>query len=149
MADPVARKLPLRHPAENPTFILMVVLNFAILAVLIDFLASAALIPPSLRGTNWEATWRAVAGAIILVAPAIMVVRQVQRASIRGTAVRLSRTQFPDLYASVDDFAATLGISQLPRTHSWSVRRIWRLHQLGLFGPAPTVDQAHRSQPVA
>jgi len=149
MADPVARKLPLRHPAENPTFILMLVLNFAILAVLIDFLASAALIPPSLRGTNWEAPWRAVAGSIILVAPAIMVVRQIQRASIRGTAVRLSRTQFPDLYASVDDFAATLGISQLPRTHSWSVRRIWRLHQLGLFGPAPTVDQAHRSQPVA
>lgn len=37
MADPIARKLPLRHPAENPTFILMVILNFAILAVLIDF----------------------------------------------------------------------------------------------------------------
>jgi Zn-dependent protease with chaperone function len=245
------------------------------------------LIPPSLRGTNWEAAIRAVAGAIILVAPAIMVVRQVQRASIRGTAVRLSRTQFPDMYASVDDFAATLGvkptpalylsngngtlnafaaqsgwtnnyvvltnelfanlrhdnregtrfilghelghirlhhvalwynlvlcysqlipilgptlsrlreyscdrngaaleskgelglvlltagryaadnvqvselvdqgrhlggfwvgISQLPRSHRWTVRRIWRLHQLGLFGPAPTVDQAHRSQPV-
>jgi hypothetical protein len=110
MADRVARKLPLRHPAENPTFILMVVLNFAILGVLIDFLTSTALIPPALRGTNWETTWRAVAGAIILVAPAILVVRQVQRASIRGTAVRLSRTQFPDLYASVDDFAATLGV---------------------------------------
>ena len=231
--------------------------------------------------------WRAVAGAIILVAPAIMVVRQVQRASIRGSAVRLSRTQFPDMYASVDDFAATLGvrptpalylsngngtlnafaaqsgwtnnyvvltnelfanlrhdnregtrfilghelghirlhhvalwynlvlcysqlipilgptlsrlreyscdrngaaleskgelglvlltagryaadnvqvselvdqgrhlggfwvgISQLPRSHPWTVRRIWRLHQLGLFDPAPTVDQAHRPQPV-
>ena len=38
MADRVAERLPLRHPAENPTFILMVVLNFAILAVLIDFL---------------------------------------------------------------------------------------------------------------
>jgi Zn-dependent protease with chaperone function len=287
MADLVARKLPLRHPAENLTFILMVVFNFAILAVLIDFLATAALIPPALRGTNWEGAWRAVAGAIILVAPAIMVVRQVQRASIRGSAVRLSRTQFPDMYASVDDFAATLGvkptpslylsngngtlnafaaqsgwtnnyvvltnelfanlrhdnregtrfilghelghirlhhvalwynlvlcysqlipvlgptlsrlreyssdrngaaleskgqlglvlltagryaadnvqvselvdqgrhlggfwvgISQLPRSHPWTVRRIWRLHQLGLFGPAPTVDQAHRSQPV-
>ena len=46
MADPIARKLPRRHPAEIPTFILMVVLNFAILAVLIDFLASAALILP-------------------------------------------------------------------------------------------------------
>jgi Zn-dependent protease with chaperone function len=269
-------------------FIVMVVLNFAILAVLIDFLATTALIPPALRGTNWEATIRAVAGAIILVAPALLIVRQVQRASIRGTAVQLSRTQFPDLYASVDDFAATLGvkptpavflsngngtlnafaaqsgwinnyvvlsnelfanlrndnregtrfilgheighirlhhvalwyqlvlcysqlipilgptlsrlreyscdrngaaleskgelglvlltagryaadnvqvselvdqghhlggfwvgISQLPRTHPWTVRRIWRLHQLGLFGPADTVDQAHRSQPVA
>ena len=114
MAHQVARKLPLRHPAENPTFVLMVVLNIAILGVLIDFLASAALIPPALRGTNWEATWRAVAAAIILVAPAIMIVRQVQRASIRGTAVRLSRTQFPDLYASMDDFAATLGVKPPP-----------------------------------
>ena len=52
MAHSVARKLPLRHPAENPMFILMVVLNFAILGVLIDFLATAALIPPALRGTN-------------------------------------------------------------------------------------------------
>jgi len=176
MADPVTEKLPLRHPAEIPMFILMVVLNVAILALLIDLLATTALIPPSLRGTNWEATIRAVAGAIILVAPAILVVRQIQRASIRGTAVQLSRTQFPDLYAAVDDFAATLGvkptptvflsngngtlngrhlggfwvgISQLPRTHPWTVRRIWRLHQLGLFGPADTVDQAHRSQSVA
>jgi Zn-dependent protease with chaperone function len=114
MADPVAKKLPLRHPAENPTFIVMVILNLAILAVLIDFLASAALIPPSLRNTDWETTIRAVAAAIILVAPALMIVRQVQRASIRGTAVQLSRTQFPDLYASVDDFAATLHVRPTP-----------------------------------
>jgi Zn-dependent protease with chaperone function len=268
-------------------FILMVVLNFAILAVLIDLLATTALIPPALRGTDWEYTIKAVAGAIILVAPAILLVRQVQRASIRGTAVQLSRTQFPDLYASVDEFAAALGvrpapvvylsngngtlnafaaqsgwtnnytvlsnelfanlrnnnregtrfilghelghirlhhvalwyqlvlcysqlipilgptlsrlreyscdrngaaleskgelglvlltagryaadnvrvselvdqgrhlggfwvgIAQLPRSHPWTVRRIWRLHQLGLFGPAPAVNQAPRSQQV-
>ena len=42
-----------------------------------------------------------------------------------------------------------VGISQLPRSHPWTVRRIWRLHQQGLFGPADTVDQAPRSQPVA
>jgi hypothetical protein len=59
MADPGAGKLPLRHPTENPTFILMVILNLAILGVLIDFLATAALIPPALRGTNWEGTVRA------------------------------------------------------------------------------------------
>ena len=95
MAHSGARKLPLRHPAEIPMFIVMVVLNFAILAVLIDFLTTTALIPPALRGTDWEYTIRAVAGAIILVAPAILVVRQVQRASIRGTAVQLSRTCTP------------------------------------------------------
>src|SRR6516164_1855666 len=114
MADPVARKLPLRHPAENLTFILLVVLNFAILAVLIDFLVSAALIPPALRNTNWETTWRAVAGVIILVAPALILIRQIQRASSRGTAVQLSRTQFPDLYTSIDDFSVTLGVKPTP-----------------------------------
>jgi Zn-dependent protease with chaperone function len=283
-----AEKLPLRHPAENPMFVLMVLLNFAILAVLIDFLATTALIPPALRGTDWEAAIRSAAGAIVLVAPALLIVRQVQRASVRGTAVQLSRTQFPDLYASVDEFAAALGvkpiptvflsngngtlnafaaqsgwtnnyvavsnelfanlrndnregtrfilgheiahirlhhvalwynlvlcysqlipilgptlsrlreyscdrngaaleskgelglilltagryaadnvhvgelvdqgrhlggfwvgISQLPRSHPWTVRRIWRLHQLGLFGPADPVDQARHSRRVA
>jgi hypothetical protein len=44
----------------------------------------------------------------------VAAVRQVQRASIRGTVVRLSRTQFPDLYASVDDFAATLHVKPAP-----------------------------------
>ena len=115
MADSAAaKKLPLRHPAENPMFIFMVVLNFVILGFLIDFLASAALIPPALRGTNWEATWRAVSAAIILVAPALVIIRQVQRASIRGTAVQLSRTQFPDLYGSMDQFAGSLGVKPTP-----------------------------------
>ena len=131
MADRFAGKLPLRHRAETPMFISMVILNLAILGTLIDFLATAN-----------------------LVAPALMVVRQVQRASIRGTAVQLSRTQFPDLYASVDDFAATLGvrptprISQLPRSHPWTVRRIWRLHQLGLFGAAD-LGEAPQPEEVA
>ena len=114
MSEPVAQKLQLRHPAEVPMTILMVVLNLAILGVLIDFLASVALIPTELRGTNWEPTIRAVAGAILLVAPATLLVRQVQRASIRGTAVQLSRTQSPGLYASMDDFAATLGVKPAP-----------------------------------
>ena len=38
-----------------------------------------------------------------------------------------------------------VGISQLPRSHPWTVRRIWRLHQLGLFGPADTAGQAHHA----
>ena len=36
MAHSGAKKLPLRHPAENPTFILMVVLNFVILGLAVS-----------------------------------------------------------------------------------------------------------------
>jgi hypothetical protein len=77
-------------------------------------MADQPLIPPALRGTNWEPTIRAVAAAILVVAPALVIVRQVQRASIRGTAVQLSRTQFPDLYASADGFAAALHVTPTP-----------------------------------
>jgi Zn-dependent protease with chaperone function len=117
MSDSGAQKLPLRHPAEIPMFVLMVVLNFALLIVLIAFLVSTALVPPELRDSNWDVTIRAVAAAILLVAPALLLVRQVQRASIRGTAVQLSRTQFPDLYASMDDFAATLRVKPTPAVY--------------------------------
>jgi hypothetical protein len=48
------------------------------------------LIPPSLRGTNWEVTIPMDAGAIILMAPAIMIVRQVQGHRSAGTAFQLS-----------------------------------------------------------
>jgi hypothetical protein len=51
-----------------PMFILMVILNFAILAVLIDFLASVPLIPPALRGTNRAAVPERRAGLILLAA---------------------------------------------------------------------------------
>src|SRR5215469_7533976 len=114
MADPVARKLPLRHPAEIPMFIFMVFLYLVILGFLIDFLVTANLLHHAMRGNGCETAVHAVAGAIILVAPALLVVRQIQRASIRGTAVQLSRTQFPDLYASSDDFAASLGVKPTP-----------------------------------
>jgi Zn-dependent protease with chaperone function len=117
MGDSVAKKLPLRHPAEIPMFILMVVLNVAILAVLVDLLVSTTLIPAAAIGTDWEPTIRAIAIAILLAAPALLLVRQVQRASIRGTAVQLSRTQFPDLYVSMDDFAATLRVKPTPAVY--------------------------------
>jgi Zn-dependent protease with chaperone function len=38
-----------------------------------------------------------------------------------------------------------VGISQLPRSHPWTVRRVWRLHQAGLFGAVDTVGQAHHT----
>jgi Zn-dependent protease with chaperone function len=44
------------------------------------------------------------------------VIRETQRASIRGTAVQLSPRQFPDLYRSADDFARQLGLRRRPDT---------------------------------
>jgi hypothetical protein len=105
----------------------MVVLNFVILAVLICFLVSTALIPPSVRDTNWEQTIHAVAAAILPVAPAMLRVQQVQRASIRGQPCSC-----PEL--SSRTCMSPWMISQMSRSHPWTVRRIWRLYQLGLFG---------------
>jgi Zn-dependent protease with chaperone function len=111
---PGARQLPLRHPAEIPTFVIMVVLNFLILAALIGYLSTAELVPPALRDTGWETTTRVLAAAIILVAPALVIIRQLQRAAIRGTTVQLSRSQFPDIYASLDEFAHQIGLRPTP-----------------------------------
>jgi Zn-dependent protease with chaperone function len=108
------RTLPLRHPAELPLFGLLVFINFVILAVLIWYLSAATLVPNALRDTGWEVATRTVAAAIILVAPSLVIIRQVQRASIRGTTVQLSRSQFPDIHASLDEFAHTIGLNETP-----------------------------------
>jgi hypothetical protein len=39
-------------------------------------------------------------------------------------------------------------ISQLPRSHPWTVRRIWRLHQRSLFRAVSAAGQAPRSPEV-
>jgi Zn-dependent protease with chaperone function len=106
--------LPLRHPAEIPMFVFLTVLNFVILAALIGYLTAAQLVPHALRGNGWEVTTRTIAAAIILVAPALVVVRQLQRAATRATTVQLSRTQFPAIYQSLDEFATRLGLRPTP-----------------------------------
>lgn len=108
------RRLPLRNPAEIPMFVVLVALNVVILAFLIDYLAWALLVPHAWRDTNWETATRALAAAILAVAPALVIVRQIQRASIRGTAVQLSYSQFPDLQASMAEFARELGLKKTP-----------------------------------
>ena len=52
--------------------------------------------------------------ALLLFLPALVVVRETQRAATRAGAVQLSPTQYPDLDATVDDFARTLGLRRRP-----------------------------------
>jgi Zn-dependent protease with chaperone function len=42
------------------------------------------------------------------------VVRETQRASVRGSAVQLSQSQFPDLYRTAEDFAHKLRLRRRP-----------------------------------
>jgi Zn-dependent protease with chaperone function len=49
--------------------------------------------------------------------PGIVVVRQIQRASVAGTAVALSESQFPDLRTAAADFAQRLGLAKPPQVY--------------------------------
>jgi Zn-dependent protease with chaperone function len=52
--------------------------------------------------------------ALLLLVPGLVVHRQLTRAGIRGSVVRLSRRQFPDIHALKEDFAQRLGLQREP-----------------------------------
>jgi Zn-dependent protease with chaperone function len=56
----------------------------------------------------------------LLLVPGLVVYRQLTRAGIRGSAVRLSRRQFPDIYAVKEDFARRLGLRRDPEIYLMS-----------------------------
>src|ERR687898_779208 len=58
--------------------------------------------------------------ALLLLVPGLVVYRQLTRAGIRGSAVRLSRRQFPDIYAVKEDFARTLDLRREPEIYLMS-----------------------------
>ncbi|MDD7942493.1 M48 family metallopeptidase [Actinomycetospora lutea] len=112
MAAPRVR--PSRHPAEVPFFVLMVVLNLAIVVAIVRAAIVVPFLPESLQSSPGANAIRAALVALLLFVPALVVVREVQRATVRGTAVLLSDQQFPELYRTAEDFAAALGLSRRP-----------------------------------
>jgi Peptidase family M48 len=104
----------LRHPAEVPFFIFMVVLNILIIAAILDAAAVLPFLPDRLEDTGWATAIRVALICLLLFVPALIVVRETQRASTRGTAVQLSQRQFPDLYRTAEDFAHELGLRRRP-----------------------------------
>ena len=58
--------------------------------------------------------------ALLLLVPGLVVYRQLTRAGIRGSAVRLSPRQFPDIYAVKDDFARRLNLRRDPEIYLMS-----------------------------
>jgi Zn-dependent protease with chaperone function len=104
----------LRHPAEVPFFIFMVVLNVIIVAAILDAAWVLPVLPDRLKDTGWAIAVRTALLSLLLLVPGLIVVRETQRASVRGTAVQLSPQQFPDLFGTAEDFARTLGLRRRP-----------------------------------
>ncbi len=103
-----------RHPAEVPFFVVMVILNVAIVLVIVRFAVVVPFLPEDLQDSAFANTVRAGLIGLLLFVPGLVVVREVQRASVLGTAVQLSERQFPGLYGTAQEFADALGLSRRP-----------------------------------
>src|SRR5829696_2292188 len=113
----------LRDPREVPLYIFSVLVNLLIVALivvgalLLGFLN--ALVGEPLSGPMVE-TFRVAFVALLLLVPGLVVYRQLTRAGTRGSAVRLSRRQFPEIYAVKEDFARKLGLRREPEVYLMS-----------------------------
>jgi hypothetical protein len=108
----------LRHPAEVPFFIFMVVLNLIIVAAILYAALVLPFLPERLQHSGWATAIRAALLGLLLFIPALIVVRETQRAATRGTAVQLSQHQYPELYQTTEDFAHTWACGDGPSC-SW------------------------------
>jgi Zn-dependent protease with chaperone function len=113
----------LRSPYEMPLYVFSVLVNLLIIALilvgalLLGFLNALAGEP--LSGPAVEVI-RVAFVALLLLVPALVVYRQLTRAGTRGSAVRLSRRQFPDIYSVKEDFARKLGLKREPEIYLMS-----------------------------
>jgi Zn-dependent protease with chaperone function len=72
--------------------------------------------------------------ALLLLVPGLVVYRQLTRAGIRGSAVRLSRQQFPDIYAVKEDFVRKLGLKRDPEIYLMSGNGVLNAFAASTFG---------------
>src|SRR5215212_11593396 len=113
----------LRDPYEIPLYIFSVLVNLLTIALI---LAGAlllgylnALAGEPLSGPMVDVI-RVGFVALLLLVPGLVFYRQITRAGTRGSAVRLSRRQFPDIYAVKDDFARRLELQRDPEIYLMS-----------------------------
>ena len=112
-----ASRARLRHPAEVPFFVFMVVLNVLIIVAILQAAATLPFLPERIQDSGWGVAIRSALIALLLLVPALIVVRETQRASVRGTAVQLSPRQYGALYRTADEFAHRLGLRRRPQIY--------------------------------
>jgi Zn-dependent protease with chaperone function len=127
----------LRNPYEIPLYIFSVLVNLLIIAIilygalLLGYLNALAGEP--LSGPVIDAIRVGLVGLLLLV-PGLVVYRQLTRAGIRGSAVRLSRQQFSDIYAVKEDFARRLGLKRDPEIYLMSGNGVLNAFAASTFG---------------
>lgn len=107
----------LRHPAEVPFFVFMVVLNVIIIALILQAAATLPFLPERLHDTGWANAVRGALIGLLLLVPTLVIIRETQRAATRGTAVELSPRQYGDLHQTADEFAHRLGLRRRPQIY--------------------------------
>jgi Zn-dependent protease with chaperone function len=130
-------RVGLRNPYEIPLYIFSVLVNLFIVALILvgalflGFLNALAGEP--LSGPTVDVI-RVAFVALLLLVPALVVYRQLTRAGIRGSAVKLSRRQFPDIYAVKDDFARRLHLKRDPEIYLMSGNGVLNAFAASTFG---------------
>src|ERR671910_3091538 len=110
----------LRNPYEIPLYVFSVLVNLLIIALilvgalLLGYLNAVAGEP--LSGPVVDAI-RVAFVALLLLVPGLVLYRQLTRAGTRGSAVRLSPPQFPDIYFLKEDFAQKVGLGRGPENY--------------------------------
>ena len=112
-----ASRRRLRHPAEVPFFVFMVALNVLIIVAILQAAVTLPFLPERIQDSGWGVAIRSALIALLLLVPALIVLRETQRASVRGTAVQLSPRQYGALYRTADEFAQRLGLSRRPQIY--------------------------------
>jgi Zn-dependent protease with chaperone function len=130
-------RVGLRNPYEIPLYILSVLVNLLIIA----FILFGALFLGFLNALAGEPLSGPLVDviqvgfvALLLLVPALVVYRQLTRAGIRGSAVKLSRRQFPDIYAVKDDFARRLNLKRDPEIYLMSGNGVLNAFAASTFG---------------
>src|ERR671917_768571 len=127
----------LRNPYEIPLYVLSVLINLFIIAIILSgvlFLGFVnTLAGEPLSGPAVDAIVAAFF-ALLLLVPGLVVYRQLTRAGIRGSAVKLSRRQFPDIYAVKEDFARRLHLKRDPEIYLMSGNGVLNAFAASTFG---------------
>ena len=127
----------LRNSYEIPIYVFSVMINLLIIAIILSgvlFLSLAnTLAGEPLSGPAVDIIVAAFV-ALLLLVPGLVVYRQLTRAGIRGSAVRLSRRQFPDIYAVKEDFARRLHLKRDPEIYVMSGNGVLNAFAASTFG---------------